>query len=911
MKSLFLFLSISFYSALAFTQDPCASVNITGGTGQVDITGMSAPIAGIQIFNSSWASVFNQTYTNPVGSYSVSMLAPGQYFVNVRLYNANWSSICEKSATVTVTPTSSQPADICGATFQKTFGGLQGNDQAFNIVKSTDGGYIAVGQSAASGNTNNDGLVMKFDSKGALLWSKTLGGAQQDFYWPLVATPDGGCLAAGQTNSTGINTYSGDTWLVRYDAAGNVLWQKRYFISGYGVEITAITATTDGGFAFTGTVPFTPGLSDVMVVKTDANGNIIWQKKLGTGNSDSGRGILEDNTGGAGLIVSSVIYSGTWYDGVITKLDLVTGNIHWTKTYDFDSRTNWVRSITKVADGFIFNVLNVDGWGIDNAKPAILKTDFYGNLLWLKEYVIGNCREGEFTVLPDGGFMMALTELPIDGASDLHLMRIDPAGNIMWAKKYPRAAAQWLSRLITDGNYVVGAGQSTTGSYNDLLLAKADFNGKMGNCPSVTVNGVARNPVITNINFSWPINTSPGLTAANTVYTLTANTPVENTLCADNCPAVTISNATVSENAGNALLQVCISSPAATTLVYQYSTANGSATTGSDYTGGPGTVTIPAGQTCGTISIPIVNDADIESAENFTVSIGAVTGTVTINDDDQAQGNCNGLTFTPGNNQIAISGVTAAVATVQLFNSSWATVFNQTYTNAPGTVNVPIGPGTYIVKVTFYTSNWGYICDKSENVTVINTCPAGTICISNVCPTQTVNLNTAYTIPNLPAGTTVSWHTGTPATDANKMTDEQAQNVSVSGTYYAAINIAGAGCYSATIPVSVTIAVCSSPGITNAVQVKSEDQPAARNIMAFPNPFTSSLRVIIDSEKQEKAVIDVMDLQGRQLKQMPVQLMPGSNTVLLEGLDKYPSGNYFLRVSSGKGTKTLKVIRQQ
>jgi hypothetical protein len=145
------------------------------------------------------------------------------------------------------------------------------------------------------------------------------------------------------------------------------------------------------------------------------------------------------------------------------------------------------------------------------------------------------------------------------------------------------------------------------------------------------------------------------------------------------------------------------------------------------------------------------------------------------------------------------------------------------------------------------------------------------------------------------------------------MTDEQAQNVAVSGTYYAAINIAGAGCYSATIPVNVTIVPCSSPAVlsgANTVELKSENQ-ATRNIMAFPNPFTRSLRVVIDSEKNERAMISLMDVQGQQLKQMPVQLVPGSNTVLLDGLDQFPSGNYFLRISSSNGTKTLKVMRQQ
>jgi hypothetical protein len=915
MKSLLLLLSISFFSMFATAQD-CATVNINGGNGQITISGLTgAPITAVQVFNSSWASVFNQTYNTPPGTVNVTPLTTGQYFVNVRFYNSNWSLICEKGGNATVTSGSPAPVDSCGSTFQKTFGLAPGSDEAYSIAKSVDGGFIAVGQSSVTGTTNYDGLVMKFDSKGTLLWSKTLGGAQQDFLIHVVATADGGCLAAGSTNSSGYATYTGDCWLVRLDGTGNILWQKRYFVSGNPGFIGGMTPTSDGGFGITGTFPFTPGASELMTIKIDANGNVVWQKKLGSASSDSGNGIIEDNHGGAGLITSAIVYlTNSQYEAVITKLDLVTGNVMWMKSYDFDGRSNWTGPIYKVSDGLIFNALNTDNFTSNNAKPGILKTDFNGNLLWMKEFTIPNCRDANMTVLPDESFLMVQSELPQDAASDLYLTRISAAGTIMWAKKYPKPEMQWLKGLASDGgNYVVGAGMMTVGSYSDVLLAKTDLNGKMGTCASTDVSATVRNAVVNNINFTWPTNTALNLTTATTTYTPATFSPVENVVCSISCPTVTVGNATVNENAGTANVQVCIAAPLANTVVYNYTTSNGTATSGSDYTGGSGTVTIPAGQTCGTISIPITNDGDVESAETFTVSVDNVSGTVTINDDDNAQGNCGAVTITPGSNVITVTGVTAPIATVQVFNASWATVFNQTYNNSPGTVNVPIAPGTYLVKVAFYNANWTFICDKSENVTVINNCPAGMICISNICPSQTVNLNNAYSVANLPAGTTVSWHTGTPATDANKMTDAEAQNISVSGNYYAAINISGAGCYSATIPVTVTIVACSSAatGEINSVRVQSADQPSARNIMLFPNPFTSSLRVIIDSEKKERAMIALMDVRGKELKQMPINLLPGSNTVLMEGLEKYPSGNYFLRITSGNGTKTLKVVRQQ
>jgi len=912
MKPLILLLTISVYSSLALAQD-CASVSITGGNGQITITGLTgAPNIGVQVFNSSWAMVFNQTYSNQPGTVNVP-LAAGQYSVNVRFYSSAWALICEKGGNATVSSGAPAPTESCG-TFQKTLGTAGGDEESYNIVKASDGNFIMVGEAAANGTTNHDGVIVKVNNAGNVLWSKTVGGAQEDFLTLVTATADGGCIAAGVTNSSGIGTYTGDCWVVRVDGSGNLVWQKRYFVSGSPGYVYSIISTSDGGFAFAGTFPFTPGLADGMVVKIDASGNILWQKKLGTGNSDNKIGLVEDNHGGAGLVACGVIYSSSWYDAVITKLDL-SGNVLWTKAYDFDSRSNWLMDSYKVSDGFIFHTTNESGWNKENAAPGILKTDFNGNIIWNKEFIIPNCRVSRMTVLPDESILMVQAEYPAeDPAADIYLVRVSSAGNVMWSKKYPRAAGQFFLGLAADGNYAVGSGFTVAGSYDDIMFGRVDItSGKMGDCSAIDVTTTARTPNVVTLNFSWTTVTALNLSAATPTYPVSTYTAPVNILCSDPCPNITMGNVTVNENAGNAVLQVCLAAPAANTLVYSYTTANGTATSPSDYTGGAGTVTINAGQTCGTITIPIINDADVESAENFTVSIGGVTATVTINDDDQALNTCNSVTVTPGSNQITVTGVTAPVATVQVFNSSWATVFNQTYTNAPGTVNVNIGPGTYLVKVTFYNANWAYVCDKTvDNVVVVNNCPAGTICISNTCPSLTVNLNTAYSIPNLPAGTTVSWHTGTPATDANKMTDQQAQNVSASGTYYAAINIAGNNCYSATIPVNVTITPCSSAALgTTAVQLKTEDAKATRSIMAFPNPFTRSVRVIIDSEKKEKATLVLMDVQGRQLKQMPVQLSPGSNSVLLDGLDQFASGNYFLKINTATESKTLKLVRQQ
>ncbi|MFN3489046.1 MAG: hypothetical protein ACK4YV_07920 [Emticicia sp.] len=101
-------------------------------------------------------------------------------------------------------------------------------------------------------------------------------------------------------------------------------------------------------------------------------------------------------------------------------------------------------------------------------------------------------------------------------------------------------------------------------------------------------------------------------------------------------------------------------------------------------------------------------------------------------------------------------------------------------------------------------------------VTLTSTCQAGTTAPtlsattkSNTCPATTVNLTT-ITASNLPANTTLTWHSGTPATTANKVANSAA--ITTAGTYYAAFFDGTNACYStATTAVTATLSNCNTP----------------------------------------------------------------------------------------------------
>ncbi|HEY9345738.1 MAG TPA: Calx-beta domain-containing protein, partial [Inquilinus sp.] len=90
-----------------------------------------------------------------------------------------------------------------------------------------------------------------------------------------------------------------------------------------------------------------------------------------------------------------------------------------------------------------------------------------------------------------------------------------------------------------------------------------------------------------------------------------------------------------------AVFEIRLSEPAATATSFTYSTVDGSALAGSDYTAKSGTVTIAVGQQSVFVSVDVRGDLGIEGSEQFSLAVApvtpgvtATTGTATVLDDD-------------------------------------------------------------------------------------------------------------------------------------------------------------------------------------------------------------------------------------------------------------------------------------
>jgi hypothetical protein len=128
--------------------------------------------------------------------------------------------------------------------------------------------------------------LLIFSSNVQADWEKTFGGAYDDGGRFVRQAEDGGYIIAGSTVSFGAGGY--DVYLVKTDALGNMQWQKT-FGGAWNDGGYCVQQTTDGGYIIAGqTQSVGAGEYDVYLIKTDALGDQQWQKTFGGANRDIG-----------------------------------------------------------------------------------------------------------------------------------------------------------------------------------------------------------------------------------------------------------------------------------------------------------------------------------------------------------------------------------------------------------------------------------------------------------------------------------------------------------------------------------------------------------------------------------------------------------------------------------------------
>jgi hypothetical protein len=237
--------------------------------------------------------------------------------------------------------------------WHKSFWDEGGNDYAFQIINASDNyGYVFVGSKFgffddihADFQTHDaDILLIKVDVEGNLIWKKTYGKSEHDFGYGVCNAPDGGYFLIGSSQSYGSGSF--DMVLIKTDDKGNEEWIKSFGGTGYEYGKSIALSDNDELYLAGTTQSYgTDGSSDVFVVKTDLQGNEIWNVSIGGSGNDFGEDIITLPNGGCALVGS---------------------------THSFDAQKSDVYFLRLTKDGFV-DIFN------DIVPPDKEKAAFYPN----------------------------------------------------------------------------------------------------------------------------------------------------------------------------------------------------------------------------------------------------------------------------------------------------------------------------------------------------------------------------------------------------------------------------------------------------------------------------------------------------------------------------------------------------
>ncbi|HTF03214.1 MAG TPA: T9SS type A sorting domain-containing protein, partial [Bacteroidia bacterium] len=327
--------------------------------------------------------------------------------------------------------------DLYGVETWRVYFGSPGWEIATDIIETSDGGFAMCG--SWNGLGSDSAVVIKTDASGNLQWlTKIIPEPGRAVAHDLVQIQDGSILVTGFTTSNG--------FLAKLDATGNLAWQKIYG-NDDGV-LFAIQEMNGNGFILGGTTAAN-GTADFWLVRTDANGDTLWTKALGT-TIDEEEGYDVCTTQDGGFAICGYQYQ-SGGDAVLIKTNS-SGTQQWMETYD-GGGWEQCHSLAETWDG---------GFALAGRKenPSnvnhmwLIRTDASGSFMWDRTYPMNSVSGGDnIENCPDGGFLIAGSA---SNPSDAYLVKTESAG--------------WVSvpeSTMPDGDFTVFADQT-----NALLLVR-------------------------------------------------------------------------------------------------------------------------------------------------------------------------------------------------------------------------------------------------------------------------------------------------------------------------------------------------------------------------------------------------------------------------------------------------------
>lgn len=268
-----------------------------------------------------------------------------------------------------------------------------GSDEFHSVKAMPSGGYVISGKTSTTAAAAEDALVMRVDSTGAVVWSRTMGGAQADRFTDVLVTSEGGLvkiIAGGFTQSYGA-TSAGvaqrEGMMAKFSDAGVVEWQRIY---GGTVEdrITGIIETADKAnyiVAMKADVAATDG-SDTVIAKLNLDGTLVSAHSLGMNFFDEAYDIIraKDNSFVVASMTSNAVdiaAPNSDFNIRLTNVAANLGSILWNRVYGrANEEQGFFSGVVQRADGGYAVGATTKSYGAGTEDALLIQTDELGRV---------------------------------------------------------------------------------------------------------------------------------------------------------------------------------------------------------------------------------------------------------------------------------------------------------------------------------------------------------------------------------------------------------------------------------------------------------------------------------------------------------------------------------------------------
>jgi hypothetical protein len=328
-----------------------------------------------------------------------------------------------------------------------------------------DGNLLILGSTYSYGSGSFDIYLVRTDSLGHILSTATFGGVSAEYGYDLQATSDGGFIIVGSTKSFGAGEK--DVYLIKLDASGSLLW-SRTFGGTADDEGRSVRQTSDNGFIVCGgTYSSGAGYEDVLIIKTDASGNLSWQKTYGGAGGESGSAVRQTPDGG------STGSFGDGYSSIYAVRTDVSGDSLWATTFG-GLKADYGYSVEIARDGGLVMVGATASFGAGSSDAYLLKIDPDGGLEWERTYGgIDDDRAYSVIETYSGDFILAGNSLSFSSNFNVYVIRTNPVGDVIWSRDYGGPESDYGEMILNDahGNFIlVGRSFSYSSGGSDIYV---------------------------------------------------------------------------------------------------------------------------------------------------------------------------------------------------------------------------------------------------------------------------------------------------------------------------------------------------------------------------------------------------------------------------------------------------------